>query len=374
VGDEVAFTQQVELLLGQARRTGIYYSNMSMMKGVVDPRAHVGHSGPGTYVANGEVQLISEPASLLQRLYAAAGPSHRQSFVPTLLRSLNMENARVIARTLAATGNLDALAKVTGGGELTQELWRGLVHTLRFESSLFSEADLQSIETAAVLLANIATQEGIKENQSNPHRTTHRLVATGSTPYNPKTRTYRLVTPMHDVLDELRSVIERVRYLRLAKTIQEGQNPAIDHDRQVLLSRLQSMGFSDKLSIASSEIEKRAASASTGVDVESAMDLLRTFFEEFTEEACRKIEAKVGKPVPTGPKVAHYQPYRQYLENAGIVGPEESALLQTLYNFLSNQGTHKLGSAPEQLRVAHATVIEWCMLIAGRASDFLQNP
>lgn len=49
-----------------------------------------------------------------------------------------------------------------------------------------------------------------------------------------------------------------------------------------------------------------------------------------------------------------------------MVGPEESALLQALYNFLSNQGTHKLGAAPEQLRVAYATVIEWCMLVAGR--------
>jgi hypothetical protein len=79
----------------------------------------------------------------------------------------------------------------------------------------------------------------------------------------------------------------------------------------------------------------------------------------------------VNKPVPSGPKVNHYAPYRQYLENAEFIGAEESELLQKLYNFLSNQGSHKLGSAPEQLRVAHATVVEWCMLIAGRIANFL---
>ena len=54
-----------------------------------------------------------------------------------------------------------------------------------------------------------------------------------------------------------------------------------------------------------------------------------------------------------------------------MIGPEEYNLLQKLYNFLSNQGSHQLGSAPEQLRVAHATVIEWCMLIAGRVENLL---
>jgi len=126
------------------------------------------------------------------------------------------------------------------------------------------------------------------------------------------------------------------------------------------------MGFSAKLSQASDEIEARAVLAATEIDVKAVMDLVRTFLEEVVEEASRKIEPKVGRAAPAGPRISHYAPYRQYLESAGIVGPEESALLQTLYNFLSNQSTHKLGAAPEQLRVAHVTVIEWCLLIVGR--------
>ena len=72
-----------------------------------------------------------------------------------------------------------------------------------------------------------------------------------------------------------------------------------------------------------------------------------------------------------GPKVSHYGPYLQYLEEHEMVGREESALLRALYAFLSNQGVHKLGAAPEQLRVAHATVVEWCLLVVGRVKNLL---
>jgi len=172
-------------------------------------------------------------------------------------------------------------------------------------------------------------------------------------------------------VNEARAVISRIRYLRLAKEIREQRNPAIDIDRRELLSRLQLLGFSAQLSQASDGIEAGAALAATNIDVKTTMDLVRTFLEEVVEEACRKIEAKVGKAAPAGPRVHHYAPYLQYLESAEIVGREESELLQKLYNFLSNQSTHKLGAAPEQLRVAHVTVVEWCLLILGRVKAFL---
>ena len=294
--------------------------------------------------------------------------------MPTLLRSLNLTNARVVARTLAATGHLEALNEVTSPDSVTEELWRGLVHVLRFESPLFGEGDLLTIETAATGLSARATAElyaRIKQATADNTRMPSYRIDYGGDDVSP--RPPRLVVPLDEIVQEVRSVISRIRYLRLAKTIRERQNPTVDADRQVLLSRLQAMGFSDELSDASSEIEQRAATATTETDVKTVMDLLRSFFEEFTEEACRKVEARLGKPVPSGPKLSHYAPYRQYLESARFIGFEESEFLQKLYNFLSNQGTHKLGSAPEQLKVAHTTVIEWCMLIAGRINDFLSN-
>jgi hypothetical protein len=79
--------------------------------------------------------MVSEPADLLQRLYAAVDDVARAAFAPTLLRFLNQENARVVARSLAVTGNAKEIASVAGKiGPEFEELWRGLVHTMRFES------------------------------------------------------------------------------------------------------------------------------------------------------------------------------------------------------------------------------------------------
>jgi hypothetical protein len=369
----MTFAQQIELLLGQATREGMYRHRST---GVLSTKAYVGVVGPGTYVAHEEeIELVSEPAVLLERLYAAADAEPRRLFARILVESLSLANARVVARTLVVTHHLGVLGAGTRLDAVGEELWRGLVHVLRFESSRFRVEDLDAVEVMAAHVDSKATAEACKEyservkmaTRSAEHLPSRSIPSGGSAPVTD----YRPSVPLNKVLEEVRSVVSRVRYLRLAKEIRENRNPTIDADRQILLSRLQAMGFSDHLSNASNEIEHRAATETTNTGVKTVMDLLRTFFEEFTEEACRKAEGKVGRPAPSGPAVNHFQPYRKYLENEGFIGPEESALWQVLYNFLSNQGAHKLGSAPEQLKVAHATVIEWCMLVAGRIKAYL---
>lgn len=366
----MAFIEQVQLLVGQATKEGVYLDRRTGKH--LTSSAYAGLVGPGTYVAvPGEVALLSEPAHLLQRLYAAAGPDARPLLAPTLLRLLNGRNARVVARTLAATGLVGAFSNIVNLDSATEEAWRGLIHVLRFESPLFDEQDLKTIETTAASLTGMAVidlhQQLAEAKQQNKRPPPYRLVAVeGSSPVR-----YEARVEAYDLADEALSVISRIRYLRLAKTLRENQNPAIDADRQVLLSRLQAMGFSQELSHASNEVERRAATVTTETDVKTVMDLLRAFFEEFTEEACHKVAVKVGRAVPSGPKQGHYAPYRQYLESAGVVGYDESELLQKLYNYLSNQGAHRLGTQSEQLRVAHATVVEWCMLIAGRVRAFI---
>lgn len=366
----MSVVDQITLLQGQATRKGIY--RLGAPNTIADPAAFLGNVGPGTYVAQPDdrVSLASEPADLLQRLYASANPSDRRLFAEALLRLLNLGNARVVARTLAVTSQLSALNGVTSVGPECAELWRGLIHVLRFESHLFTEPDLQGVEAAAASFSARARREAVARiEQAAQNAESFPIVSRSRV--TPSPGAFQLNVPAHDIVVEVHSVISRIRYLRLARNIRDNQNPAIDADRQILLSRLVAMGFSDKLSIASNDIEHRAATATTDIDVKTVMDLLRTFYEEFIEEACRKVEKKVGKPAPLGPRVSHFGPYLQYLRDHDFIGPEENELLGKLYRFLSNQGTHRLGSAPEQLRVAHVMVIEWSMLIAGRISTFL---
>lgn len=359
------FTEHVTLLLSQATST-VYRGR----NGVVDPKAYAGTVGPNTYVASeGDVEVLSEPALLLERLYAGADPKDRASFGARLWEALNEQNARVVARTLAATRNFAPLAETTDMKPGVEELWRGFIHVLRFESGLFSDKDLETVMAAARRAKELA-RAFVSSQSKAPGGLRpgwiYRQLWDGTKP-----RAITIInTPFDKLTPEALSVVERIRYLRLAKNIRAGRNPAVDTDRQVLLSRLQAMGFSDSLSIASNEIEHRTAIALTGTDVKAVMDLLRSFYENFVKEACGKVQARVGKSVPSGT----FQPYKQYLENAGLLVSDESAVLQSLYNFLSNQAAHKLSTAPEQLRVAHATVIEWCMMLAGRIEAFLANP
>lgn len=45
---------------------------------------------------------------------------------------------------------------------------------------------------------------------------------------------------------------------------------------------------------------------------------------------------------------------------------KEGEVLQKLYNYVSVAGVHQLGSAPEQVRVAKNTLVEWGLLVVGR--------
>ena len=55
-----------------------------------------------------------------------------------------------------------------------------------------------------------------------------------------------------------------------------------------------------------------------------------------------------------------------YAQTNGIISTDEEGVLQALYNLLSNEGSHALGSKEELFHVAYATTIEWCLLLTGR--------
>jgi hypothetical protein len=77
---------------------------------------------------------------------------------------------------------------------------------------------------------------------------------------------------------------------------------------------------------------------------------------------------------PTPPAGSgNFQPWNQLLINAGVLTDDEGALSQKLYNFLSNAGAHRLGSALEHVRVAKAMVIELGMLLVGRVQSLTRS-
>ena len=104
------------------------------------------------------------------------------------------------------------------------------------------------------------------------------------------------------------------------------------------------------------------------LDFKACMDISRTAYEELVEDAAKATALKVKRPLPPAGS-GNFQPWNQLLMNAGVLTEDEGALSQKLYNFLSNVGAHRLGSALEHVRVAKAMVIELGMLVVGRVQS-----
>jgi hypothetical protein len=95
------------------------------------------------------------------------------------------------------------------------------------------------------------------------------------------------------------------------------------------------------------------------------MDLSRAAFEKIVEEAGRTSAPVKGKPLPP-PSAGPFQPWKQLLENCGVVDDKTAELLQKFYNDVSSTGTHDLGSAAEEARLAKNIAIELGLLLVNR--------
>lgn len=142
-------------------------------------------------------------------------------------------------------------------------------------------------------------------------------------------------------------------------------NPEINTDKQVLVSRMEALGFRKEIVGALLELERKVYEAGKPLDFKGCMELARTILEEIVEDAGRKSAEVKQSPVPP-PGSGNFQPWNQLLINVGMVSDKEGEVLQKFYNYISIEGAHRLGSAPEQVRVAKNTLVEWGLLVVGR--------
>ena len=174
-----------------------------------------------------------------------------------------------------------------------------------------------------------------------------------------------------EVLKLVGKTIEKVRYLRLKKELAEGINPEINTDKQTLVSRVEELGFRKAIVEALQELDRKLYAAGKPLDFKAAMDLTRTIFEEIVEDAAKEVAAVKKQTLPP-PGAKDFQPWKQLLMNADVLTADEGEIFQKLYNYLSNAGAHRLGSAPEQVRISKNTVIEFGLLLVQRVRALKQ--
>jgi hypothetical protein len=172
-----------------------------------------------------------------------------------------------------------------------------------------------------------------------------------------------------------RQLTERLRFNLLRSSLLRLENPELNTDRTELLARAASLGFSGELADTVEKIEQQLRTATGAIDFKLCMDLIRSALEAMLQQSSDVVAARTSFPAPTpGARgIQYFASFKEYLTNRGVLTAAESQFLQSLYSYLSNEGSHRLGSTEEQVRVSKNTMIEWSLMLLGRVQQLKQE-
>jgi hypothetical protein len=325
--------QRFKTILWQASRR-VAYS--------IGPNASPGLSSNEIVAKPGDYILDNEQVRLLKVQWSASSAEEKAAFEDKLSTLCDVDTAGTLVHALVELQRWSALLDLAGRVVTAEPqfyaVWEALRSKLSTEPHLFSPTNLQAIRR----LANTTHME------YHPSGVGARGPSVGA-------------------------IIDRIEYLRLRDELLETVNPELNADRAIVVERARSAGFSEELPKALAEVEARIAAAASGFDFKACMELTRTALQEFVRQTCRTIEPTFGKPVP-GATESYYKPWLDYLSSAGLLRADEQPVFQSLYNYMSKEGAHKLGSAVEAVRVARGVTIELLLLLSGRLQGYLGKP
>src|SRR2546428_9321567 len=134
----------------------------------------------------------------------------------------------------------------------------------------------------------------------------------------------RKVIP-REILARLRQVgesIVAIRYERLKAELFQGVNPEINTDREMLVARMEQLGFRKDIVESLHDLDRKILAAGTRFDFKGCMDTIRTLLEEIVEDAAQKAAALTKTALPTG-KLKDFQPWKDLLVTTGVLTAEE---------------------------------------------------
>jgi hypothetical protein len=140
------------------------------------------------------------------------------------------------------------------------------------------------------------------------------------------------------------------------------------------MSRMEALGFRPGIVTRLGELDQKIYQARKPTDFRDCMDAIRIVFEEIVEDAARKATAFAGRGRPTVGEEGNFSPWRKLLVDTKALTGDEGQLFAALYAYLSNSGTHRLESKPEQVRITKNIAIECGLLVVGRVQAMQPAP
>ena len=186
-----------------------------------------------------------------------------------------------------------------------------------------------------------------------------------------ESRRLQTFTPVEEAVEYIIGQVTRIQYLRLRRGLRESENFEVHQDRDRLVDNLGALGFSNKLTEFLKFSEVEFAKANDAFDYKTCVDQVRSFFAELLNETAEKIATRRGETLAEAKVDSKYPAeVRGYLQKTDFFSEPFKKLVDGLYAFMSDEGTHTLGATKDVARIARNIAIEIGLLITKR----LQQP
>lgn len=162
-------------------------------------------------------------------------------------------------------------------------------------------------------------------------------------------------------------LIEKINSAELANLVTklEENNSEINEDKETLKKTFQKYNFPSDLSETLDKIDEKLNTARDKFDYKGCIDLIRSFTERFYQIIVIGLDKEVGNKMDgkDSEKVA------KFLKEKDIISDDQGKILVSLRHFLSNFGSHRLKSRPEDARLSRNMAIEFSLYITRRYEE-----
>lgn len=172
-----------------------------------------------------------------------------------------------------------------------------------------------------------------------------------------------------ELLDTIKKRVYKIKEERLS-TFLEGVNFEINQDQEELQNIISEFGFDKRLNDLILKINEVLYNAQDPFDFKGCIDHIRTLLEKLCVSIALEIE-KVKKIPPPQTPINGMGVARQYFGKINFLIKEEDDLLDRLYYFLSDKGSHALQSEREYVRLSKNLVIEFGLFLAEKLKKYL---
>ncbi len=147
----------------------------------------------------------------------------------------------------------------------------------------------------------------------------------------------------------------------------EANNPEVNKDKEILKRTFQKYRFPSDLSDTLNKIDEKLSTARDTFDYKGCMDLIRSFTERFYKSVAIGLDKDSGNKLDEKDS----ENVARFLKEKGVISDDQGKILVALRHFLSNFGSHRLKSRPEDARLSRNMAIEFSLYITRRYEDVI---